>query len=644
MGTLAPIQLRRNLAAYWTGTNPVLAAGEPVYAIDTHILKIGDGGTNYNDLPAMANVADVTELNEHVEDLIAEMVAAGASIQEALQAANELQTWLVNVQAQIAADNDATVAEIEASNAITYNEIQADNDETVAEVGVIRDQTVVARQGAETAKTAAEDAANLALAGQFTGTTVSSATANDVNNMLTPGVYRFSSAAGANTSNLPLTYTAGILRVWNVVPGGAVMQEFLPYGNNAPAQGIFMRRAPGNQASWRFIPGMTFNNPADQPGITIGVTDPTTAVDRNILPVGIALGNVDLNSVTLNGQYYQNSSANATIANNYPLAGTAALDVYNAAASGRVIQELRYHSDTPTGRPGIYQRSSRSNNIWTAWRAIAPQVITNPSDQPGVGVETWDDVNSKLQGIMPANTNLGTVNLDLVTFTGVYAQPTAQTATLARNYPIAGIGGTLEVFNSGDLLWVQRFTSVSGTDARKGFWQRRKRSTDPWQAWQFIASQRVDETAGRAIYTWDDLNNREQRVFGDTGFRSIGTLMQNGWTLGSAGGLFIRRSDDLVTLMGYNIDGSAATSTTIINNSDIPGFQPAIGSQRLPIIRDGGTTLAALIVSSNATLGGILLPTGGIIGSIQYWAAQWTTTQAWPTSLPGNAQGSIPYL
>lgn len=44
------IQLRRDTAANWTETNPVLAQGEAGMEIDTKIIKIGDGITNWNNL------------------------------------------------------------------------------------------------------------------------------------------------------------------------------------------------------------------------------------------------------------------------------------------------------------------------------------------------------------------------------------------------------------------------------------------------------------------------------------------------------------------------------------------------------------------------------------------------------------------
>ena len=53
---------RRRLASEWASENPLLARGEPAWASDTFVLKIGDGVALYNDLPPVGgfdSVADV---------------------------------------------------------------------------------------------------------------------------------------------------------------------------------------------------------------------------------------------------------------------------------------------------------------------------------------------------------------------------------------------------------------------------------------------------------------------------------------------------------------------------------------------------------------------------------------------------------
>ena len=50
------IQFRKGTFADFTGVNPVLASGEPGYAIDTRTLKIGDGTTAWNSLGALSGL------------------------------------------------------------------------------------------------------------------------------------------------------------------------------------------------------------------------------------------------------------------------------------------------------------------------------------------------------------------------------------------------------------------------------------------------------------------------------------------------------------------------------------------------------------------------------------------------------------
>lgn len=56
-------KLRRGYAARWAEVNPILEEGEPGWALDTYILKIGDGVRAWNDLPA------VNDINIDPEDI-----------------------------------------------------------------------------------------------------------------------------------------------------------------------------------------------------------------------------------------------------------------------------------------------------------------------------------------------------------------------------------------------------------------------------------------------------------------------------------------------------------------------------------------------------------------------------------------------
>ena len=61
------IQLRGGTEAEWFDANPVLAAREVGVTADTHRLKVGDGVTEWNDLPYVDSA-----LLAHIQDAAAE--------------------------------------------------------------------------------------------------------------------------------------------------------------------------------------------------------------------------------------------------------------------------------------------------------------------------------------------------------------------------------------------------------------------------------------------------------------------------------------------------------------------------------------------------------------------------------------------
>lgn len=58
------IQLRRDTAANWTAVNPVLKAGEAGYEIDFRRLKIGDGVSNWSQLPYVSGGGSLGTLSD----------------------------------------------------------------------------------------------------------------------------------------------------------------------------------------------------------------------------------------------------------------------------------------------------------------------------------------------------------------------------------------------------------------------------------------------------------------------------------------------------------------------------------------------------------------------------------------------------
>jgi hypothetical protein len=62
------IQLLRGSAVSWSGSNPVLGAGQPGFESDTNKLKIGDGSTAWNSLSYFGGGSSYSD--ETVQDLL----------------------------------------------------------------------------------------------------------------------------------------------------------------------------------------------------------------------------------------------------------------------------------------------------------------------------------------------------------------------------------------------------------------------------------------------------------------------------------------------------------------------------------------------------------------------------------------------
>lgn len=227
------------------------------------------------------------------------------------------------------------------------------------------------------------------------------------------------------------------------------------------------------------------------------------------------------------------------------------------------------------------------------------------------------------------------------TTSGVYRMEVTPTGL---NYPIAA-SGILEVWNRTPAggYTLQEFTPVWATTTWNGrsFYQRFQLN-GTWSAWQFFGSYRVDQTAGRAVYKWDPVNNREQLIYGDTGLRNVSgdtnwvNAFVNTGVAVSGGVLYIRRIDYRVdTLIQFTKTvGGSVTATSAIP----AGYQPST------IYTNTGTNSAIEIqryYHPGGGSSGIIqgnLPTGGAF-SMQL---SWVTNDAWPTTLPGTAIGVIP--
>lgn len=246
-------------------------------------------------------------------------------------------------------------------------------------------------------------------------------------------------------------------------------------------------------------------------------------------------------------------------------------------------------------------------------------------------------------GGLVLGTDLGsTINLNDLKSSGIYRQTNSSNTSLLLNYPTLR-SGILEVFERipGSHA-TQRYTITDGPNNVRTMYVR-SFATPNWGAWSAIQSSRVDQTAGRAIYQWDDLNVREQLIYGDTGWRQVivagdivGLPNMNG---------YVRRIGNQVSFQAFEVTagGTASGATTLWNTPT--GFRYVLGASPAMVsgsVIDSGAAPVANASIYLASAGAYNVTLRAVAGVRHYATLNWLTTDAWPTVLPGTAFASIP--
>lgn len=247
------------------------------------------------------------------------------------------------------------------------------------------------------------------------------------------------------------------------------------------------------------------------------------------------------------------------------------------------------------------------------------------------------------------NTTLITVNTDLNTVKtpGVYALSTSEGShalSQINNYPpitaaswSAGTGrGVLTVTTWAGNQVIQEYQTLSSNAVPPTVYRRTGYAAS-WSLWYTYTPQRVSNVAGRALYTWDDTQNREQLIYGDTGWRSVKDLLNPEFTASS---LRIRRVGTMVTVGFDGLTGTAGGHVTFL--PAIPGFAAdstlsSAANQRLgPVGELSGTNMRWVSPEPGAGALRILnyVANQSVHGTFTYF-----TADPWPTTLPGTANG-----
>lgn len=124
---------------------------------------------------------------------------------------------------------------------------------------------------------------------------------------------------------------------------------------------------------------------------------------------------------------------------------------------------------------------------------------------------------------------------------------------------------------------------------------------------------------------WTEINELSR----DTGLRDITSMLINGWT---ASTVRIRRTRNRTYWEFFNLNGSAATSTTVIDMSTLTGFRPSASVESEAWRTSTGAFTGYVRVSTTA----VTVPIGYITPASTIRGFDHRCTAPWPTTLPGT--------
>lgn len=256
-----------------------------------------------------------------------------------------------------------------------------------------------------------------------------------------------------------------------------------------------------------------------------------------------------------------------------------------------------------------------------------------------------------------AGTSLGTRDLNTVTAPGIYYQGSTSAAmTLSLHYPpmvdYAGSSrGVLTVKSwSGGTAVIQEYTRIGrgaeGANQPRVVYTRYNEGTDKWSPWTPFVSSRVDNTAGRVVYMWDEQANREQMVYGDTGNRNISEFLNPSFQAPDAvDRVNIRRVVNTVTFTlrikpSAALVGASKSENRLVMDQLPQGFREGPTSYGNSYIGSGSAPLSMLAFGATNTNGDLRVRgmSGDTwkAGEIIALVATWMTNEPWPTTLPGT--------
>lgn len=349
-----------------------------------------------------------------------------------------------------------------------------------------------------------------------------------------------------------------------------------------------------------------------------------------------------------------------------PVTGPAGANGANAAVNLLTANQASAETDASTGFENIRCTTARSS----AWAADGTYSLAITSTTtPGVSASSGTPTSTAGMPVTPGRFYTGCATLYSTTFTGTvnvllawYNAAGASigstmgggVATTAKPYFITGIAPAGAAFVAVRVYWLTAVTGETVHADKLGLWEGYGGVWAPGGQPIQGLGQRWDETVGRRCLEWDTNNNREQMIYGDTGWRLCGewtaggvftsglvvSAFGTGFVAGSAGRWEMRRIGYQVFHRIYGLRTSGTGGQCFAGGSYIPtGFRSSSYEDHPVVAPWIGVT-----IGFGFSLGELSLSAESAMTTMRRTTFWTLTDQAWPTALPGSAVGSIPVV
>lgn len=314
------------------------------------------------------------------------------------------------------------------------------------------------------------------------------------------------------------------------------------------------------------------------------------------------------------------------------------------AAAGSATEAQTARTGAETARTGAETAATAAGTARTG-----AETAQTGAQTARTGAETAKTAAEAARDAAQAATFAGTTpaagtSLDALTTPGMYR--ITYGATVAQGAPFESFYGTLMVVPraGGAVTQIAYKHNALSADSSQN-WQRTQ-TGGGWGAWFAYSAVlwEADGTRGRTLKMWDPINGRWNLIYGDTGTRDVTALVTwpSGVSITSGSRVLMRRVLWDVTVWieeGLEASGPVASAAMVMLPS---GFVPNAQGDTSPIYMRNNLSQVGMVQTLITGQMSIAFSGATGAGANTRFRHTFKTANAWPSTLPGSAFGTIP--